>query len=304
MRDSEEENESMSDDLSEEDKIEDISKPKDHDFHLYTLLGIERNATENEIKKAYRKTSLKVHPDKNPNDPDADKKFQKVNEAYVILSDDKKRKHYDLTGEVDQENLEDLVNRCRFFYKEFTADDIDDFATRYKNSGEEEEDLVNFYETYKGDITNILEFIPLSENNDIPRYVKIFDTLIKEKQIKAFKRYKETKNNIKLISTLEEEESEAINLQDQVKGRKRDKKQKSKHKNEDNSFQELQNKILAKRSQANTGNFLDALANKYCDPGEEIGGMPDEEAFQKARKNMKSSKKAATKKVGKAKKKK
>lgn len=214
MRDSE----SLSDDPmdDEEQEVEDLTKPKDHDYRLYTLLHIERDATEDQIKKAYRKQSLKIHPDKNPNDPEAANKFQKLNEAYVILSDEKKRKHYDLTGEIDQENLNELVNKCRFFYKEFTTDDIDDFATRYKNSSDEQEDLINFYEEFEGDVTKILEWIPLSTNSDVERFVHIFDKLIKDKKIKAYKAYKETKNNIKLLQEDREEEKEASELKENV----------------------------------------------------------------------------------------
>jgi curved DNA-binding protein len=65
----------------------------------YKTLGVERNATEEEIKKAYRKLARKFHPDLNPNDKDAHKKFQQINEANEVLSDPEKRKKYDAYGE-------------------------------------------------------------------------------------------------------------------------------------------------------------------------------------------------------------
>jgi molecular chaperone DnaJ len=64
----------------------------------YDLLGISRTATAEEIKKAYRKNALKYHPDKNPGDAPAEKKFKEVSEAYEVLSDDKKRQVYDQYG--------------------------------------------------------------------------------------------------------------------------------------------------------------------------------------------------------------
>jgi len=65
----------------------------------YKVLGVNRNATENEIKSAYRKLARKLHPDLNPNDKDAKRKFQEINEANEVLSDPEKRKKYDQYGE-------------------------------------------------------------------------------------------------------------------------------------------------------------------------------------------------------------
>jgi len=64
----------------------------------YKVLGIEKNASEDDIKKAYRKLARKFHPDVNPNNEDAKKKFQQVNEANEVLSDPDKRKKYDQYG--------------------------------------------------------------------------------------------------------------------------------------------------------------------------------------------------------------
>lgn len=64
----------------------------------YKILGINKNATEKEIKSAYRKLARKYHPDVNPNDAEAKKKFQQINEANEVLSDPGKRKKYDQYG--------------------------------------------------------------------------------------------------------------------------------------------------------------------------------------------------------------
>lgn len=64
----------------------------------YQVLGVERNADADQIKKAYRKLARKFHPDANPNDKEANKKFQQINEANEVLSDPEKRKKYDRYG--------------------------------------------------------------------------------------------------------------------------------------------------------------------------------------------------------------
>ena len=64
----------------------------------YQVLGVPKNATEDDIKKAYRKLARKLHPDLNPNDKEAHKKFQQVNEANEVLSDTEKRAKYDKYG--------------------------------------------------------------------------------------------------------------------------------------------------------------------------------------------------------------
>ena len=64
----------------------------------YKVLGVDKKASGDELKKAYRKLALKYHPDKNPDDKQAEEKFKKISEAYAVLGDTEKRKQYDSFG--------------------------------------------------------------------------------------------------------------------------------------------------------------------------------------------------------------
>lgn len=64
----------------------------------YEVLGVKKDAAADDIKKAYRKLAMKYHPDKNPDDKNAEEKFKEISEAYAVLSDAEKRKEYDTYG--------------------------------------------------------------------------------------------------------------------------------------------------------------------------------------------------------------
>ncbi|MDR3298890.1 MAG: DnaJ domain-containing protein, partial [Candidatus Accumulibacter sp.] len=64
----------------------------------YDVLGIKKDAGDDDIKKAYRKLAMKYHPDRNPDNKDAEEKFKEAKEAYEVLSDPKKREAYNRFG--------------------------------------------------------------------------------------------------------------------------------------------------------------------------------------------------------------
>lgn len=85
------------------------------DTTYYDLLGVATNATSLEIKKAYRKAAIRLHPDKNPDDPLAAAKFQEVGEAYQVLSDDTLRSKYDKHGKQGSVPTEGFEDPSEFF---------------------------------------------------------------------------------------------------------------------------------------------------------------------------------------------
>lgn len=74
---------------------------------LYKMLGIKRNASAESVKAGYRRMSMKCHPDKFPNDLGAVERFKEVQEAFEVLSDHERRKHYDATGEIPARTVDD-----------------------------------------------------------------------------------------------------------------------------------------------------------------------------------------------------
>ena len=91
------------------------------DIDYYEILEVRRDASLEEIKKAYRKLALKYHPDRNPGDKEAEEKFKLINEAYQVLSDEEKRALYDRYGKAG------LENRGFGGFSQSSYDDIMDF---------------------------------------------------------------------------------------------------------------------------------------------------------------------------------
>lgn len=152
-----------------------------------------------------------MHPDKNPNDEKASENFANLNKAYTILMDDEKRRIYDQTGTTDEDALFDVENTYNYFkdiFPTITEKDIDDFTLRYRGSEMEVEDLINFYNENKGDMTELLEWIPLSTNGDRDRFIAIYQKLIAEKKIKKFKSFAATKSKIRLLEEDDQDEVE------------------------------------------------------------------------------------------------
>jgi curved DNA-binding protein len=107
----------------------------------YKTLGVDKNATTEDIKKAYRKLARKHHPDLNPNDKEAHKKFQQINEANEVLSDPEKRKKYDQYGK-DWQHA-DQFEKAR-------QQGQHGFSGGYTYSGEGDEDFSDFFESLFG----------------------------------------------------------------------------------------------------------------------------------------------------------
>jgi curved DNA-binding protein len=108
----------------------------------YKILGVDKTASEEDIKKAYRKLARKLHPDLNPNDKEAEKKFKQVNEANEVLSDPEKRKKYDTYGK-DWKHADQFEEQRR-------SQRQSPFSGGSQFSGETEGDFSDFFESLFG----------------------------------------------------------------------------------------------------------------------------------------------------------
>jgi curved DNA-binding protein len=140
----------------------------------YKILGISKTASPGDVKNAYRKLARKCHPDLNPNDKDANKKFQEINEANEVLSDPEKRKKYDQHGndwknaDAQQQRQQQSNSQQRNPFQGQSNGDFSDFfesmfggASRNRQSKYRGEDfnaelhldLIDAYKTHKQTIT-------------------------------------------------------------------------------------------------------------------------------------------------------
>ena len=267
--------------IEEEDSKEDIeSEQKPESENLYSLLGLKKTATSSEIRKAYKRLVFLCHPDKNKTDPNASSKFANISRAYKILSNPQSRKYYDETGEYDEDNEGEIniSDTLTYFRKIYSPKDIESFEKKYVNSKEEEEDLINFYNENGGDIKKILEWIPFSKNEDVSRYIKIYEKLFKNKSLKKNKKFEDSKDKVKLIKEDENEAKEASETLDK-----------------------LSKQIMGKKRKRNCDEYLDNLKKKYA-KDEEDNGEIDEEEFQKISKSIGQKKEGAKKSKSKSKK--
>ncbi|KAK8542150.1 hypothetical protein V6N13_137278 [Hibiscus sabdariffa] len=163
---------------------------------LYEILGVEKTASQQEIKKAYYKLALRLHPDKNPDDEEAKEKFQQLQKVMSILGDDEKRAIYDQTGCIDDadlvgEDVENLRNFFRTMYKKVTEADIEEFEAKYRGSDLEKKDLIELYKKFKGKMNKLFCSMLCSDPKlDSHRFKGLLDEAIAGGELEETKAYK------------------------------------------------------------------------------------------------------------------
>ncbi|XP_023265023.1 dnaJ homolog subfamily C member 9-like [Seriola lalandi dorsalis] len=150
---------------------------------LYEVLGVPLSSSEAEVRRGYYKTSLQVHPDRAPQDPQATSKFQTLGKVYAVLSVAEQRAVYDEHGIVDEESDtvkegRDWDEYWRLLFPKVTLQDIVNFEQTYNGSDEEQQDLLRLYRDCSGDMDQILDSALCCGPDDEPRVRHILQAAI------------------------------------------------------------------------------------------------------------------------------
>lgn len=162
---------------------------------LYEVLRLTKTASESEVKRAYRKKSLEVHPDRatEADKAQATEKFQYLSRVYTVLSDQDKRALYDESGEIDDDvavQERDWAAYWRLLFQKITVEDIAEFEKDYKGSEEEVNDVKSAYLDYEGDMDAILENVLCATIDDVERFREIIEERISEEDLPTFPAFK------------------------------------------------------------------------------------------------------------------
>ncbi|PKU61363.1 chaperone protein dnaJ 6-like [Dendrobium catenatum] len=243
---------------------------------LYEILGVEKTASQHEIKKAYYKLALCLHPDKNPGDEEAKEKFQLLQKVMSVLGDEEKRAFYDHTDSVDDDaicgeganNLQDFFRRM---YREVTEADIEEFEASYRGSDSEKMDLKELYSKFKGNMNRLFCSMLCSDPKlDSHRFKHIIDEAISEGELNPTKAYQKWAKKI----------SESKPPTDALVKKGKSKRQ---------SNLDLVAVITQRRSKRKEhfNSFLSSIVANY---GGQVAPEPTEEEFERARQRIESRK--------------
>jgi len=229
---------------------------------LYEVLRLRKAASESEVKRAYRKKSLEVHPDRAAEEDKATatEKFQYLSRVYTVLSDQDKRALYDETGEVDDDVVvqeRDWDAYWRLLFQKITVQDIAEFEKNYKGSEEEVNDLKSAYLDYQGDMDAILENLLCATVDDVERLTGIIEELISKEDLPKFPAFvnddKKKKKSRRQKAQKEAAEAEELALELGLNSKS------------DDSLQ----RMIMKRQQDRQGEMnamIAGLEAKYCKP--------------------------------------
>ena len=169
-------------------------------FGFYKLLGVDRDASVAEVRRAYRRLAIVAHPDRNLADTAAaTAKFQTLQRVYQVLSDPHSRRMYDEgggtmdgdeAGEFRGETFESLYEYFRDLHARVTDEDIAGYERKYRGQAPELADLREFYQRFRGDLSQVTDYIPYAEEDDVPRFRVLLSREVDEDRLECYRSFK------------------------------------------------------------------------------------------------------------------
>lgn len=255
---------------------------------VYKLMGIAKDAKEKDIKKAYHKLSLLVHPDRVPDaqKDESTEKFKVLSKIYQVLTDSQKRAVYDEQGIIDDDDEGKLTNWLDLWskiFKPLSEEDISNYEKEYVGSELERADIKKAYLGGKGCINYIMNHVPFMKVEDEPRFKEIVASMIASNEVPEYKIFTEepaAKRN-KRHKKYARESKEAVIIKERIQRRREKDAEAEQEMSGDGNLEQM---ILARKNQreSNYNSLMDRLLEKYA--GEDDSDTVDFSTFDKKKK--------------------
>ncbi|XP_037892910.1 J domain-containing protein CG6693 [Glossina fuscipes] len=272
----------------------------------YKVFGVSNTATEKELKKAYYKISLLVHPDRVPEEEkvSATEKFKVLSKVYQVLMDKDKRELYDEQGIIDDDDdiLETKLNNWlelwRKIFQPITKEAIENYEKTYINSDLERSDIRKAYLSSKGSIDKIINEVPFLKVDDEDRLQKIVREMIADEEVPEYKIFTEepARKRKKRHQKYAKESREAEKLEAKLRAKEKETEMDTKLNDGHSGVGSLEQTILARR-QARENNFnslMEKLTERYGNDDEDE--VIDLASLGRRKKNVKNTSRKLTKK--------
>ncbi|KAI9301631.1 hypothetical protein BJ944DRAFT_290788 [Cunninghamella echinulata] len=262
---------------------------------LYDILQLEKEtADETSIKKAYRRLALKYHPDKQTTLTTEKQKeiatheFQLIGLAYSILSDKGKKANYDRTGSLKEESWLNEDKDWNDYFKALWTGVVNDSTITthlkaYKESKEEEEDVLKYYTQAQGNMNTLLNYVMHSDVYDVPRFITIIQRAIDDNRVEHYRAFTTTTTASAQARRIRQAEKEKMKAE-------KEKERRDAKKNQDSNMdggeeEQLKALIMAKRKDRwnQIENMLDGIMDRVAASVEEQNAK----TRQKSKKNNK-----------------
>ncbi|XP_052896510.1 J domain-containing protein CG6693 [Anopheles moucheti] len=200
--------------------------------NIYELFSVEKNASVQEIKKAYYRLSLQTHPDRVPESDkkEATEKFKVLSKLYNIISDKDSRAIYDERGVVDDDDdaSTNWMDMWQQFFKPLTTEDIQNYQKSYTGSETERTDIKRAYLGGKGCINFMMQTVPFMTCEDEPRIAVIVQEMIDQKEVPEYviftkepkekrnRRHKKYAREAKIAKEVQQQQKSTASLEQQI----------------------------------------------------------------------------------------